>query len=360
MRAAGILSLTKAVGILKQMSRVLAVLLIFCSLAHAKTPGSFEIRQSPTTGDFLYNMGPAGKIDRKMTIAQLIDLVGQRVWQGNESPPQDSIGVDGDTYINISTGAFYEKVSGVWVLGVTFAFAGHAHSGVYQPSSSVLTIYAGISPSSPVQTMLGSSDTASILSNIGAEPSVTEGSLPNSSIISEDIKNGEVGAEDLSDNLDLSGKVVALPNTVFDFTPSIDNSWQGNKAVVIAGESISIGHIIYIKNSTGPRAFAYNADSTDADNDTYRPRGIALTSGTAGNSISIGIGHGVFRHDAWTYTDSQDEGKPVFAGETDGAITLTRPSDAGDHIIHLGNLIDEDEIEFHFGSITDVVVNIIP
>lgn len=144
---------------------------------------------------------------------------------------------------------------------------------------------------------------------------------------------------------------------VYDFTPDTDDTWQGSKTTVTAGETISQWDIIYIKYDTdGPRAFMYNANSTDYDNDTYRPRGIALEAGTAGNSLEIGIGQGVVRNDGYTFTDTTDEGKPVFAGETDGAITLTRPSDSGDHIIHLGNLIDEDEVEFNFGSFADVVV----
>lgn len=189
------------------------------------------------------------------------------------------------------------------------------------------------------------------------EDVVTEGSLTDSVIVSADIKDGEITAADLASSLDLSSKTLILPNNVLDFTPDTDDSWQGDEAVVTAGESISHGDVIYTKYDTdGLRAFAYNANSTDSDNDTYRPRGIALEAETAGNAFEIGIGHGIMRNDGWTFSDATDEGKPVFAGETDGAITLTRPSDSGDHIIHLGNICDEDEIEFYFGPITDTVV----
>jgi len=153
------------------------------------------------------------------------------------------------------------------------------------------------------------------------------------------------------------GSISATVPYVFSATPTTDDTWQGSTSSVTAGESISQWDIIYLKYDTdGPRAFMYNANSTDSDNDTYRPFGIALEAGTAGNALSIGVGLGLARNDGWTFSDATDEGKPIFAGETDGVITLTRPSDSGDHIVHLGNLLDEDEIMFYFGPITDVVV----
>jgi len=59
-----------------------------------------------------------------------------------------------------------------------------------------LTTYAGITPSANVQTMLGSANNAAILSNIGAQATVTEGSLADSVIVSADIKDGTIVAAD--------------------------------------------------------------------------------------------------------------------------------------------------------------------
>jgi hypothetical protein len=161
----------------------------------------------------------------------------------------------------------------------------------------------------------------------------------------------------LSGTVDWTGVTEVRGNDVFDLTPSSDDSWSGDTAQVTAGETIAQWDQVYLKYDTdGPRAFMYNAATGATDNDTYRPFGVALEAGTAGNAMYVGFGCGVARNDGWTFTDAQDEGKPVFAGETDGAITLTRPSDSGDHIIQVGTLIDEDEVLFCYGSIQDVEV----
>lgn len=147
-------------------------------------------------------------------------------------------------------------------------------------------------------------------------------------------------------------------NYSFDSTPGTDDTWQGSVMTVTAGETLAQWNIVYLKyNTDGPRAYAYNAATGDSDNDTYRPVGIATAAAaSAGDSVVIGIGFGIASNEGWTFTNESDEGKPIFAGETDGAITLTRPSDSGDHIVHLGNLIDEDEVMFSFGNITDTEV----
>jgi len=157
---------------------------------------------------------------------------------------------------------------------------------------------------------------------------------------------------------DMSGLDVTMANTEYDPTPSSDDSWQGSIMSVYSGEALSQWDIVYLKYSVdGPRAFAYNANSTDSDNDTYQPIGICLeTTGGAGNAIDIGIGLGVARNDAWSFTDATDEGKPVYCSDdTDGAIELIAPSDSGDHKIKIGNLLDEDEILFNFGYYDEVV-----
>jgi len=64
-----------------------------------------------------------------------------------------------------------------------------------------LTTYAGITPSANVQTMLGSANNAAILSNIGAQATVTEGSLADSVIVSADIKDGTIAGGDLASNI---------------------------------------------------------------------------------------------------------------------------------------------------------------
>lgn len=165
------------------------------------------------------------------------------------------------------------------------------------------------------------------------------------------------GALPSSGTWNASGLDLTLPNTAYDPTPSSDDSWQGAIMTVTGGESIDQWDIIYLKYDTdGPRAFSYHADSTDDDNDTYTPFGIAIEDGSAGSTMDIGIGFGVARNDGWPFTDETDEGKPVYCSEAAaGGIELEAPADSGDHVIRIGTLIDEDEVLFNFGF-ADVVV----
>jgi hypothetical protein len=165
----------------------------------------------------------------------------------------------------------------------------------------------------------------------------------------------------------LLSHIRAAVNYLFDATPDSDFLWQGSTAEYVAGEAISRGQIFYLKyNTDGPRAYKYSADSAATDNETYAPRGVAVShevSGVetwplaAGNTFTAGIGHGVLRNDAWTFANAQDEGKRVFCSDTTaGGIQLARPSGSGDKIVHAGDLIDEDEVEFYFGSLQLVEV----
>jgi len=184
---------------------------------------------------------------------------------------------------------------------------------------------------------------------------------------------GEIDTAELADagvtvaklaaTLDLSDKTLTLGNPLYDLTPSSDDTWTGPKASVICGETIDQWEIIYIKYDTdGPRAFAYNANSTDGDNDTYPPVGIALETETAGDALDIGIVKGVARNDGWTLTHATDEGKPVYCSESaDGGWELTPPADSGDHVIRIGTIVEVDNsdngdvILFNFGF-ADVTV----
>lgn len=113
---------------MKATSRFIsALMLVFFAYGSgfADAPKNFTVRSNPSSADYIINIGnSAGWVDSKMTIAQLAALIGQRCWQGNASPPADSIGVDGDTYINTSTGFIYYKASGSWGVAIRYAAQG--------------------------------------------------------------------------------------------------------------------------------------------------------------------------------------------------------------------------------------------
>lgn len=55
-------------------------------------------------------------------------------------------------------------------------------------------------------------------------------------------------------------------------------------------------------------------------------------------------------------TSNQDEGKPVYASATAGAITLTAPSTSGDEVARVGYVLEENVIMFSLGNVTLVEV----
>jgi len=170
--------------------------------------------------------------------------------------------------------------------------------------------------------------------------------------------------------LDFTLGTLLAAEKLHNFTPGVTDSWSGPTAIVKAGENLSQWDVVYLEyNTDGPRAYAYNANSTDTKNDTYPPCGVVVDSDTitAGVSFYMGIGVGVARHDPgdasldWGLTHGQDEGKPIYCSESsDGGLELAKPNDSGDHIIRIGTVVEVDNgdngdvILFNFGF-ADVV-----
>lgn len=139
-------------------------------------------------------------------------------------------------------------------------------------------------------------------------------------------------------------------------TTPTDNTWQGKYASGVAGETLTGQYnVLYRKDTgSGTKYYLYNAGTADADNDSYGPVALLLTSGTvvADDAITVTSGSGILADDDMVIA-SGNVGTPVYAGETDGAITFTKPSDAGDHIIQLGTVANinangRDVVEFAF------------
>ena len=109
--------------------------------------------------------------------------------------------------------------------------------------------------------------------------------------------------------------------------PATDDTGYGIVVGFDSAGSVTLGDAVCI-NSSGQvtRANAANGSTTDP------AIGIATnTASSAGDDCYVLI-HGIWRDD----NETIDEGKPVYVGESAGAITKTRPSDAGDLIQVLG------------------------
>jgi hypothetical protein len=143
-----------------------------------------------------------------------------------------------------------------------------------------------------------------------------------------------------------------------------DDTWQGKiESAAVYGDATT-GYqwaVLYAKDTgSGTRYYLYNADTAASDNDTYGPIAFLVSSGTptAGDTITVSVGDGVLSNDGWSAAES-GVGQPIYAGQTDGYITSTKPSDSGDHIVQIGTLIniaangrDVWDISFRYPDVT--------
>lgn len=138
---------------------------------------------------------------------------------------------------------------------------------------------------------------------------------------------------------------------VWTAAPSSDHTYSGVVTTGIAGETLNYGDVVYAKNSSGTEKF-YKFDANGTDK-ALPPRYVVVSTSevTSGNSATLLI-EGIVRHDAWSMTTNQDEGKLVYADVTTaGGITLTRPSTAGDMVYIIGVVREENVIHFKFNLI---------
>jgi hypothetical protein len=214
---------------------------------------------------------------------------------------------------------------------------------------------------------------AEIHAIVGVVWSDSDGTYTDMSDISEtefglldgltDLRNAEdtfTTGSNVPDGLAIYNYLVAyyLPISV-DLTNPTDDTWQGKTAPGVAGETLTGKQrkVLYRKDTgSGPRYYLYSADSTDSDNDTYGPVAYLISplTGTisAGDAIVVTSGAGILADDSLTIVQA-NVGAPIFASETAGEMTFTKPSDSGDHIIQLGTVAnmesnDRDVIEASF------------
>tara|TARA_R110002096_G_scaffold107261_2_gene235099 strand:- start:979 stop:2070 length:1092 start_codon:yes stop_codon:yes gene_type:complete len=148
--------------------------------------------------------------------------------------------------------------------------------------------------------------------------------------------------ENGTDQLRIAGAGVVIENDVeiadskfIEFasaagTPTTDNKVQGIVIEFLAAEAITQFDAVYVSTTTGRvgRALATNAAKMPVI-------GIAIEAqGSAGSSVRV-LTHGVYRDDGGFGSD-MTVGVDLYAPETSGTLTTTRPSDDGDFIQVIG------------------------
>ena len=113
-------------------------------------------------------------------------------------------------------------------------------------------------------------------------------------------------------------------------TPATDDKAQGIVIEFLAAEAITQWDAVYVSSTTGRVG---RANSTAAG--TMPAIGVAIEAqGSAGSSVRV-LTHGVYRDDGG-FGGNLTPGAEVYAPESDGNLTATRPSDDGDFVQVMG------------------------
>lgn len=202
-----------------------------------------------------------------------------------------------------------------------------------------LTTYAGITPSVDVQTMLGSANDAAILSNIGAEPALTDeaslySTLSDVSLFLEDLVDDTT--PQLGGDLDYNEK-----NQVFNITLTSDDTASGDIITVIYGESVVLGQLCYPDSTDNEWKLALGTNVAVK----HPAMGIALETKSDGQSGKMLL-RGTIR-DA-TYFSGVAMGDIIYLSDTSaGNYVTTAPSGTGDIVQIVGFAIAANYIFFN-------------
>ena len=113
-------------------------------------------------------------------------------------------------------------------------------------------------------------------------------------------------------------------------TPTTDDTAQGVVIEFLAAEAITQWDAVYVSSTTG-RVGRANATAAG----TMPAIGVAIEAqGSAGSSVRV-LTHGIYRDDGG-FGGNLTPGAEVYAPESDGNLTATRPSDDGDFVQVMG------------------------
>jgi hypothetical protein len=124
------------------------------------------------------------------------------------------------------------------------------------------------------------------------------------------------------------------------------NGVKGMTLSVVAGESLAAFDVVAMRNASGTaKAYKYSCATADSDK-LLLGYGIATAAISSGATGTILI-EGAVRNSGWSIA-AADTGKTVYASSTDGAISLTVPSNTGDIIQSLGRVVIGEAYTIYF------------
>jgi hypothetical protein len=138
----------------------------------------------------------------------------------------------------------------------------------------------------------------------------------------------------------VTGNVQAGSVSIGAIDPSTisDLDYRGTCFLGTAGETLTAGQIVALRNSSGAaKWYKYSGATADTDKLLYA-KAIVVVGAASGSAATLMI-DGFYRNDtvftAWT--NNQDEGKTVYASNTtDGGVMLSAPANSGDEAVILG------------------------
>lgn len=133
------------------------------------------------------------------------------------------------------------------------------------------------------------------------------------------------------------GNLVMAKNTGIQMLAALaaDGDFCGHTVLGTAGEDLSAGEIVYLKND-GKLWLA------DADGTNTMPVKEIATADILANAEGVFLLDGFMRVDAWGWTS----GNILYAHTTPGAMVATAPSASGDEVQRVAIALTEDIINF--------------
>jgi len=123
-----------------------------------------------------------------------------------------------------------------------------------------------------------------------------------------------------------------------DDSPSYSVSWDGITADLLAGESLAVGDVCYLKSD----GKMWKADA-DAETTANTMLGMVTKAASADEEVTFLL-LGFIRNDSWNWSTV---GALLYVHTTGGSPTATRPSGSGDIVRVVGYVINADVIYFN-------------
>lgn len=133
------------------------------------------------------------------------------------------------------------------------------------------------------------------------------------------------------------GNITLVKNSGIQMLAALaaDGDWCGHTVLGTAGEDLSAGEIVYLKEADGKLWLA------DADAGLMPVKGMA-TADILANASGVFLLDGFMRVDAWNWT----VGNVLYAHTTPGAMTATAPATSGDEVERVAIAVTADIVNF--------------